>query len=37
MIYGYIRVSTEKQTVEVQRYEINIKSISTRRLPKIQK
>lgn len=23
MIYGYIRVSTEKQTVEVQRYEIN--------------
>lgn len=23
MIYGYIRVSTEKQTVDVQRYEIN--------------
>ena len=23
MIYGYIRVSTEKQAVEVQRYEIN--------------
>lgn len=23
MIYGYIRVSTEKQTVEVQKYEIN--------------
>lgn len=23
MIYGYIRVSTEKQTVEVKRYEIN--------------
>lgn len=23
MIYGYIRVSTEKQTVEIQRYEIN--------------
>ena len=23
MIYGYIRVSTDKQTVENQRYEIN--------------
>ena len=23
MIYGYIRVSTEKQTVEIQRFEIN--------------
>lgn len=24
MIYGYIRVSTDKQTVENQRYEINL-------------
>nr|WP_277110828.1 recombinase family protein [Chryseobacterium taklimakanense] len=23
MIYGYIRVSTDKQTIENQRYEIN--------------
>ena len=23
MIYGYIRVSTDKQTVDNQRYEIN--------------
>ena len=23
MVYGYIRVSTDKQTVENQRYEIN--------------
>ena len=28
MIYGYIRVSSDKQTVENQRFEINLKSAS---------